>query len=183
MSVDTKKAPKKPAKKRKTTPKKPHKTVMPADLVARLAEGQTYTQIAKDLNVRPATVCGWAALPEVQQQVGDLQREASVSALQRLASLQGSAVDAVRSVLDRGPKCKVCGRGPSKATDKDRLKAVEIVFDRTGMPKTERQELAGNLGLSAADDASADREILTEAARILQARGLTELAEQVRAHA
>jgi hypothetical protein len=117
----------KAAKKKAPAAKKAHKTAMPVDFVARLAEGDTYTKIAADLGVTQWAVGKWAAKPEVQQALAELQREASAAALRRLTALQPKAVSAVSDVLVAPKACKVCGRGPGrKSSDKDRLTAEQL---------------------------------------------------------
>lgn len=151
---------------------------MPVDFAARLTSGETKADIARSLHVNRDTVLEWSKLPEVQIEVARIRSETSEEAKRRLVGLQRHAVAGIAKVLE-SKKCEECGRGP--ADDKDVLKAAEIVFDRTGMPKTSVTEVSGGLGVEISNrtDAELERDILEEAIAILQERGFLDLSKDL----
>ena len=173
--------------KSKPTQRAPKRTMQPADLAARLAAGETLTSIAASLKTRRQTVAVWAAKPEVQdelQQIKDdarkAQEEISRKNLERLHGLQGSALDNLADLLDRGEVCDKCGRGAVTKDGRVTVKAVELVLDRTGMHKTEKRLVEGEVAV-VSDEAGARRDILNEAVLYLLEEGHEALAAQVRA--
>ena len=175
------------SKKSKPTQRAPKRTMQPADLAVRLAAGETLTSIATSLKTRRQTVAVWAAQSEVQdevQQIRDDARKAQEDLnrknLERLQGLQGVALDNLADLLNRGDVCDKCGRGQEKKDGKVTVKAVEIVFDRTGMHKTEKRLVEGEVAVLS-DEAGARRDILNEAALYLLEEGHEALAAQIRA--
>lgn len=153
---------------------------IPLELPGWLAEGRSYRWIGEQIGVAHNVVGEWAKDPAIQERVRAIQREVDQQALQALQSLKATAVHSVSSILT-GDTCEACGR--PKTQDRDRLKAVEIVLDRTGLPKTERQEIAGALSFSyeTLSDAELERDILEDAAAILEERQQGEIATAIRA--
>ena len=95
-------------------------------------------------------------------------------AVSQLKSLVNLGVETIHSVLTDGV-CPACNRPAS--SQKDRLKATEMVFDRAGMPKVTVQEVSAVLQT----DPRADRRaVLEAAAMVLEEEGHSELARAIR---
>ncbi len=157
------------------------KTRPPATLPGLLAEGLSLSAIATQLNVDSETVSKWAAFPSIQRRVAAIEAETDTAAVSALRRLKGVAVSSVAGVLQKDV-CGHCGR--SKAQDKDLLKAAELVMDRTGLPKTERQEVGGELQLEdTRSEWVLEQEILQESVTILRNRGRYTLANEVEVEA
>lgn len=143
--------------------------------------GLSKVDIAEELGISRKTVAEWLALPEVQEEVAALQqgmresaRRAGTALVGKVARVWDAALDA-----DSGEVCKRCGGGlPDHAI---RLRAADSVADRFGLPKTEVQEVVASLTMADKDDAAVEREVLTEAAAILDRQGKHELALELRA--
>lgn len=153
---------------------------IPLELAAWLAEGRSFRWIGEQCGVTHNAVADWARDPEIQERVQVILKEADAQAIKGIQALKGLAVGKLGDVI-RGEGCQACGR--PKTADKDLLKAVEMVLDRTGLPKTERQELAGQVGLTfeGLSDAELERDILEDAIAILEGRGRLDLAKEIRA--
>ena len=159
--------------------KKQRETQIPIELAAWLAEGRSFRWIGQQVGINHSVVATWASDPEIQERVQAILKEADGLALKELQALKGLAVRRLGDVI-QGEECEVCGR--PKTADRELLKGIEMVLDRTGLPKTERQEIAGGLGVSfeQLSDAELERDILEDAAAILEERGRADLAQQVR---
>lgn len=145
----------------------------PAELPSLLALGMPYTEIAAKLKKDRIVVSKWAGEPTVMAAVQAIQAEAHQAATHRIRSLQASALQAVAGVLDTGT-CEVCGRG-GEASARDRLKAAEMVLDRTGMPRA--VELTGGVAIAVTEPVDElEREVVAAVVEILIARALPDLA-------
>lgn len=167
------------AKLRKTPQRAPKKRP-PPELAGLLSEGKTYTQIGENLGVDRERIAAWHKLPEIQEQIRQIQAEAGRVARQRLAALQAPAVQVVGEVLGGSGQdgtCETCGRSGA-AEARDRLRAAEMVFDRTGLPRTEVQQqehvLSEDEQLS---DEELEARVLRAAADVLRWRGEVDLAK------
>lgn len=165
-----------------TPRKKPHKIRKPpASLPGLLASGRSFVSIGEQLGVDRETISAWSKLPNIQTAIEQIRREASQQAVARLQALVEPAVDQVGRILT-GDACELCGR--PRAEDKDVLKAAEFVGDRGGLPKTQRQEISGSVGVdldtSAASTAQLEAEIVQASIEILIGWGNADLADHVR---
>ena len=153
---------------------------IPLELAGWVALGKSSRWIAEQSGVTHDTVGGWLQNPELQARITKIKAEADREALNGLQSLKAVAIQAIGGVLT-GDTCKECGR--SKALDRDILRSAELVLDRTGLPRTERQEISTGAGGLDLTDAQMEQQILEEAAAILEDRGIKELAKTIRQHA
>lgn len=154
--------PRKPRQKKQVRP--------PVGLVGLLAQGKSNSAIAKELGLDRDKVAAWARLPEVQSEVERAQRDLTQASVRRMKGLQEEALEQLAEVLQK-----------SGVSDRDRLKAVEMVLDRTGLHKRVVIEtIAGTL--EEMSDEEVDRQILAQAVEILRAKDLYDLADQVAAH-
>lgn len=171
MAVRKKETKNKTEQNRTSAKKRP-----PVNLVARLAEGETYTAIAESLGVRIQTVSEWAQAPDVQAELQRLQREASDEAARRLRKLAAPALDALNRVLTPGSICRTCER-PASAADRDLINASKAVLDKL-IPDITKNEVSGGVSMdvSAVSDADLRKEILMAAWHISKEEGETAVA-------
>lgn len=148
------------------------KRYIPVDFIPRRANGESLSSLATHYKASRNTVRAWeeANFDEIEA----YRKESLSNAAHGLAALQGDALRVVRGVLTDQP-CAACGR--PTAPPKERLKAAEIVFDRTGIPK--QTKLSGSVKLTS-DPASDRMAVLEAAAAILEEEGLVDLADQIR---
>lgn len=151
----------------------------PADFAARRAAGESINSLAQHYKAAHATVVAWDRLPEVRERVESIRAGVVEDAIGQLSE---GVIDAIRAVLEiakgKGP-CSTCGRGAT--LDRDRLKAAEILLARVhGLEPGQRREITATVS---SDSGADERLILAEASDILDARGLTDLASQVKAEA
>lgn len=165
---------------------KPPKTCQPTNLAERLADGATFSDLAKEFKVHRKTVAGWAQKPEIQDEIESIkadQRKARADASRRnaekLQDLQSLALQNLGELLRIDEPCSVCGRGKQK-DGKVTIKGVEIVFDRTGLHKTEKRIVDATIE-EAPDEVKARKDILQMAALILLEEGRLELSAQIQA--
>ena len=145
---------------------------VPPDFVSRRAAGDTLAALAAAYGVGKNTVTRWEE--KKAEEIERVRQEASVDAVFQLKSMQGLALSTVRSVLT-DDLCPACNRPASPP--KDRLKASEMIFDRSGLPKVQHQVVSG----SVRSDPIQDRRLVLEAAiAILDEEGHSDLASAVR---
>lgn len=151
----------------------------PADFAARRAAGESINSLVQHYKAAHATVSAWDQLPEVRERVESIRAGVVEDAIGQLSE---GVLDAIRAVLEiaRGKEpCSTCGRGAT--LDRDRLKAAEILLERVhGLEPGQRREVRATV---TTDSGADERLILAEAADILDARGLTDLASQVKVEA
>lgn len=151
--------------------------VIIAEMVCR---GSTHEEIAAVLGVHRSTISRQIDTPEVQEEIDRITREARKWARQRAMALLGKVSSVWSEALDAtaGDLCKKCGTPqPDHAV---RLRAADSVADRFGLPKSEVQEVVASLSMAEKADDEIEREVLAEAAAILDRRGKHELANEVR---
>lgn len=150
--------------------KKPR--LIPPDFVSRRAAGESLVSLARAYGCGNNTVRRWEE--KKAEEIEQARQEASAEALLQLRSMQGLALSTVRSVLT-DDLCPACNRPASPS--KDRLKASEMIFDRSGLPKVQHQVVSG----SVRSDPIQDRRLVLEAAiAILDEEGHSDLASAVR---
>lgn len=151
----------------------------PADFVARRAAGESLHALSQHYKAAHATVVAWDRLPEIRERIEQVRAGVVEDAIGQLSE---GVLDAIRAVLEiaRGKEpCSTCGRGAT--LDRDRLKAAEILLERVhGLEPGQRREVRATV---TTDSGADERLILAEAADILDARGLTDLASQVKVEA
>ena len=151
----------------------------PADFALRRAAGESLASIAAGYKSSERTVAAWNNLPEVREEIEKIRAGVVEDAIGQLSE---GVLDAIRAVLEiaRGKEpCSTCGRGAT--LDRDRLKAAEILLERVhGLEPGQRREVRATV---TTDSGADERLILAEAADILDARGLTDLASQVKVEA
>jgi hypothetical protein len=151
----------------------------PADFASRRAAGESLLSLATAYGAAKRTVAAWNELPEVREEIERIRSGVVDDAIGQLSE---GVIDAIRAVLEiaRGKAaCSTCGRGAT--LDRDRLKAAEILLARVhGLEPGQRREITATVS---SDGGADERLILAEASDILDARGLTDLASQVKAEA
>jgi hypothetical protein len=151
----------------------------PADFAARRAAGESILALASLYVAAERTVRAWDALPEVQAEIQKIRQAVTDEAIGQLSAAVPVAMKAVLEIARGGAACEVCGRGPSQ--ERDRLKASEMILSRVvGLEAGERRQVVATI---AADPDADARVILSEAALILDERGLPDLAAAIRAEA
>lgn len=158
----------------------PNATPQPIIIAEMLCQGRTQEEIAKVIGVHRSTISRQVDSPEVQEEVERLTREARKWARQRAVAMLGKVATVWSEALDAtsGDFCKKCGE--PQADHGIRLRAADSVADRFGLPKAEVQEVVASLSMAEKADDEIEREVLAEAAAILDRRGKHELANEVR---
>lgn len=151
----------------------------PADFASRRAAGESLASLIKHYKAGDRTVAAWDALPEIQTEIRRIRQAVTDEAIGQLSSAVPVAMKAVLEIARGGAACEVCGRGPSQ--ERDRLKASEMILSRVvGLEAGERRQVVATI---AADPDADARVILSEAALILDERGLPDLAAALRIEA
>lgn len=151
--------------------------VIIAEMVCR---GSTQEEIAAVMGVHRSTIGRQIETPEVQEEIDRITREARKWARQRAMAMLGKVSSVWSEALDAttGEVCAECGKPrPDHAV---RLRAADSVADRFGLPKSEVQEVVASLSMAEKSDGEIEREVLDEAAAILDRRGRHDLANEVR---
>jgi len=140
----------------------------PVGFAAAVAAGQTTVAMCAKFQANDDTVARWRTLPEIRLQVSEIQRLASEAAAIELGALQGDAVSELARRLRAG-HCQACGR--SAPEDRDAIKLIVAILDRTGHPPRKAIEiLAPPSAESEIPDADLDAAILAEAMRLCRLR-------------
>lgn len=143
-----------------------------------LCAGRTHEEIAKVMGVHRSTITRQADSAEVQEEVERLAREARKLARQRVTAQLGKVASVWSDALAATVGCPRCdGESPDHGI---RLRAADSVADRFGLPKSEVQEVVATLSMADKTDDEIEREVLSEAAAILDRRGKHQLASEVR---
>lgn len=151
----------------------------PADFASRRAAGESLASLVKHYKAGDRTVAAWDALPEIQSEIQRIRQAVTDEAIGQLSAAVPVALKAVLEIATGGAACSTCGRGPSQ--ERDRLKASEMILSRiAGLEAGERRQVVATL---AADPDADARMILSEAALILDERGLPDLAAALRVEA
>lgn len=151
----------------------------PADFASRRAAGESLHSLVKHYKAGDRTVAAWDALPEIQSEIQRIRQAVTDEAIGQLSAAVPVALKAVLEIATGGAACSTCGRGPSQ--ERDRLKASEMILSRiAGLEAGERRQVVATL---AADPDADARMILSEAALILDERGLPDLAAALRVEA
>lgn len=151
----------------------------PADFAARRAAGESLASLVALYRSHPKTVAAWDALPEIQSEIQRIRQAVTDEAIGQLSAAVPVALQAVLDIAKGGAACSTCGRGPSQ--ERDRLKASEMILSRVaGLEAGERRQVVATI---AADPDADARMILSEAALILDERGLPDLAAALRVEA
>jgi DNA-binding MarR family transcriptional regulator len=151
------------------------RAVMIAEMVCK---GCSHSEIAEALGVHRNTALRAVNSPEVEEEVERMMAEARKAARragQTLASKAGKVWEEALKASTGCPKCN--GEMPDHNI---RLRAADSVADRFGLPRTELQEVAATLTMADKSDAEIEREVLEEAAAILDRAGKHETARAVR---
>ena len=110
------------------------------------------------------------ALDAIQMELhGDVTRQ--------LRSMDNLGVLTLRGFLDPGD-CQTCGRA-NQAEGKDRLKALDILWSRTGRPAMSSVQVTGSVEVTEPTNTEADATILRGAADIAKDGGEYELATAI----
>lgn len=153
----------------------PSRTVAIAQM---MCAGATQQEIADKLGVHRHTVAKAMDTPEVLEEVERITNDARKAARRYGGALVGKVAKAWDEALNASVGCRECGASiPDHGI---RLRAADSVADRFGMPKTEVQEVIASLSMAEKADDEIEREVLAEAAAILDRRGKHELANEVR---
>ena len=151
----------------------------PADFALRRARGESLISLASAYKAHSRTVASWDSLPEIQSEIQRIRQAVTDEAIGQLSAAVPVALKAVLEIATGGAACSTCGRGPSQ--ERDRLKASEMILSRiAGLEAGERRQVVATI---AADPDADARVILSEAALILDERGLPDLAAAIRAEA
>ncbi len=150
---------------------------VPPELPALLASGKNLAAIGEKLNLDPDTIRRWLRdKPELRSEVGRIQAERSEEVTRQLRGMDSLGMRVLEGVLDGGV-CEECGRGP--AEPRDRLKALHMLWSRTGRPEVSGVQLSGSVEVAQPTGAQAERVILSSAADILREYGYPDLASQL----
>ena len=155
----------------------PSRTVAIAQM---MCAGATQQEIADKLGVHRHTIAKAMDTPEVLEEVERITNDARKAARRYGGALVGKAAKVWDEALTAttGETCAKCGVPiPDHAI---RLRAADSVADRFGLPKSEVQEVVASLSLAEKSDAEIEREVLSEAAAILDRLGKHQLAAEVR---
>lgn len=158
----------------------PNATPQAVIIAEMLCQGRTHEDIAKVIGVHRSTITRQADTPEVQEEIERLTREARKWARQRATAMLGKVASVWSDALGAttGDVCAKCGE--AMADHGIRLRAADSVADRFGLPKSEVQEVVATLSMADKTDDEIEREVLSEAAAILDRRGKHQLASEVR---
>ena len=153
----------------------PSRTVAIAQM---MCAGATQQEIADKLGVHRHTIAKAMDTPEVLEEVERITNDARKAARRYGGALVGKAAKVWDEALSAASDCPECGASiPDHAI---RLRAADSVADRFGLPKSEVQEVVASLSLAEKSDAEIEREVLVEAAAILDRLGKHQLAAEVR---
>lgn len=154
---------------------------LPAGLAGMLASGKSLAAIGAALDLDPDTIRRWLRdKPELVEQVERIQHERSEEVTRQLRGLDALGMQVLEGVLG-GAMCEVCGRAP--AEPRDRLKALHMLWSRTGRPEISGVQLSGSVATGKPTPPEMDRTILLGAADVLRDRGFYDLADAVKAAA
>ena len=150
---------------------------MPAGLAGMLASGRSLAAIGQTLDLDPDTIRRWLRdKPELRSEVDRIQAERSEEVTRQLRGMDSLGMRVLEGVLS-GEVCEECGRGP--AEPRDRLKALHMLWSRTGRPEVSGVQLSGSVEVAQPTGAQAERVILSSAADILREYGYPDLASQL----
>lgn len=154
---------------------------MPPELPALLASGKNLAAIGEKLDLDPDTIRRWLRdKPELVEEVERIQAERSEEVTRQLRGLDALGMQVLEGVLG-GAVCGTCGRTP--AEPRDRLKALHMLWSRTGRPEISGVQLSGSVSTAKQTPPEMDRTILLGAADVLRDRGFYDLADAVKAAA
>ena len=144
-----------------------------------MCAGATQQEIADKLGVHRHTIAKAMDTPDVLEEVDRIMADARKAARRYGGALVGKAAKVWDEALAATTgACEDCGKPfPDHAI---RLRAADSVADRFGLPKSEVQEVVASLSLAEKSDAEIEREVLVEAAAILDRLGKHQLAAEVR---
>lgn len=147
---------------------------MPAGLAGMLASGKSLAAIGEALDLDPDTIRRWLRTkPELRAEVDRIQAERSEEVTRQLRGMDSLGMRVLEGVLDGGV-CDTCGRGP--AEPRDRLKALHMLWSRTGRPEVSGVQHSGSVEVTPPSGPQAERVILSSAAEILREYGYPDLA-------
>lgn len=173
--------------------RQPREEPVRPDFAQRIVNGARLVDLAAEYDIDRHVLSRWLKLPEVTSEIESLRATAREANHRALTALAEAAVHTVGAVMTSAELlrcahagctglvvCESCRLEQPGALPKDRLKAAEMVLDRTGYPKREVVEHAGSVAMTA-PTSEQEAGILDEAAHILEERGHRELAAAVRA--
>lgn len=147
---------------------------VPPELATHLASGKSLAAIGEALDLDPDTIRRWLRTkPELRAEVDRIQAERSEEVTRQLRGMDSLGMRVLEGVLS-GEFCEECGRGP--AEPRDRLKALHMLWSRTGRPEVSGVQHSGSVEVTPPSGPQAERVILSSAAEILREYGYPDLA-------